>query len=228
MNRALLVAILVTPALAALAAADAPDPRACATSGAACLDIARKYFTGDGVEKNDAKARTFFLKGCDKKVGEACGYAASLMIDGVGGARHLAAGHALREKACTLGFNHACNDLGSNWAEATGGVAAKNFAKAKRYYDKACTLRDGLGCFNLGNVFRLGEGVAVDMPKAIALFQQACDLDAAGGCTELAIIYYEGKATPRDTPKALALLEKGCTLGSEVACKNAELLAKQP
>jgi len=89
--------------------------------------------------------------------------------------------------------------------------------------------RCGSAASNLGNVYRLGEGVKADVKLALDKFKKSCDLDAARGCTELAIIYHEGKAAPKDEAKAISLLEKACKLKSDAACKNLELLrGKKP
>lgn len=133
---------------------------------------------------------------------------------------------AAEEEGCAADIPVACNNLGSDWAEGQGGVPGKDFEKAKVYYEKACRLRSGVGCFNLGNVYRLGEAVDVDPKQAATYFEKSCDLGEAKGCTELGILYYEGKAFPRDRAKALSLLEKSCKLGSEVACKNVEVIKK--
>lgn len=132
----------------------------------------------------------------------------------------------VRQKACADGNAKTCNDLGSDWAEGKNGVSGKDLVKAKALYERACELKDGLGCFNLGNAYRLGEGVPVDEKQAVAKFTQACDMDEPKACTELGIIYYEGKAVPKDNARAITLLEKACKLGSAVACKNVSILKK--
>jgi uncharacterized protein len=196
-----------------------------ARKGQSCLFAGVRYLNGFDVPKDLARALSFYLKACRLKVARGCGFAGSiLVIGGVGVAVDVKKGHALREQACTLGDAPSCNDLGSDWADGKRGATSRDYGKAKRYYGKACHLKDGLGCFNLGNVYRLGEGVKVDLKLAIQHFARSCELDAAKGCTELAIIYFEGKAAPRNVERAMSLLEKACKLGSEVGCKNLKIL----
>ena len=124
----------------------------------------------------------------------------------------------------TSGLPVGISFIGTAWSEGKHGAPSIDHVKARTFYDKACKLKNGLGCFNLGNVYRLGEGVKADGKLAFDNFKKACDLDEAKGCTELAILYYEGKVVKKDVQMAITLLEKGCKLGSQVACKNLDLL----
>jgi TPR repeat protein len=200
---------------------DAADQKACkAGKGKMCLAL------GQAALKENDKPHAFELysKACTLKVGEGCGLAATMQMDGDGIDKDVAKAHALRGKACDLGHAPSCNDLGAAWSEGKEGADKVDFAKAKAMYEKACKLEDGLGCFNYGNVFREGEGEKVDLKKAFANFEKSCKLDAAKGCTELGIMYYEGKAVAKNKDKAVEALTKACKLGSDVACKNVELL----
>ena len=128
------------------------------------------------------------------------------------------------EAACAAGDPRYCNNLGVAWSEGKDGASRVDHAKAKSFYEKACNLNNGLGCFNLGNVYRVGEGLNPDHHVAAVHFKRSCDLDEAKGCTELAILHYEGTGVERDVSRTMELLEKACRLGSAVACKNAELV----
>ncbi|MFP6281515.1 tetratricopeptide repeat protein [Helicobacter pylori] len=43
----------------------------------------------------------------------------------------------------------------------------QDFSKAKKYFEKACELKDGGGCFNLGRLYYYGEGVEKDFKKLL-------------------------------------------------------------
>ena len=131
---------------------------------------------------------------------------------------------AYLEKACNLNSSAACNNLGVAWAKGETAASRIDLAKARAYYRKACGLADGLGCFNVANFYRLGEGTGVDLKLALANYSKSCDLAEAKGCTELALMHYEGNGVPKNVAMAKTLLEKACKLGSPVACKNIELL----
>jgi TPR repeat protein len=173
------------------AACDGGDAKACMALGAQ-------------VEKKDLqKAVDYYVKACDLKLDKGC-----------------TATRALRQKGCDQNDGPLCNDLGSAWSEGKYGTTGVDHVKAKAFYEKACKLGNGIGCFNLGNVYRVGEGMKPDPEAAKTWFAKSCDMDTAKGCTELAIMLYEA----HDAGKALELMEKACKLGSDVACKNAQAI----
>ncbi|GAA8468398.1 hypothetical protein HpDR51_29820 [Helicobacter pylori] len=50
-------------------------------------------------------------------------------------------------------------DLGRN------SYSKQDFTQAKKYFEKACELKDGVGCFNLGVLYDNGQGVGKDLKK---------------------------------------------------------------
>ncbi len=134
---------------------------------------------------------------------------------------------AYADKACGLKSGGACNNLGVAWSKGMIG-AQIDLAKGSSYYKKACDLSHGLGCFNFANMYRLGEGIAVDPKLAFDNYTRACDLAEAKGCTELGIMYYDGKVAPQNILMTKTLFEKGCKLGSAQACKNLDILLARP
>jgi TPR repeat protein len=208
-----------------------PDSNGCNRGNAkACLDTGIAYIKGTGgVIKDETKAFEFYVKACNLNSGAGCGYAGTLQTIGKGTQKNPTKGRALREKACnTLKYASSCNDLGTAWAEGTDGATGKDVVKARNYYNDACKLGDGLGCFNLGNAHRLGEGGKIDDALAFQSYTKSCNANEAKGCSELAIAHYEGKGTPKDANKAVTFLEKACNMGSKVACKNLELVRPPP
>jgi TPR repeat protein len=165
------------------------------------------------------------IKACDGgKVGK-CEELALRYTDGTDSSpKDPAKAMTFLEKACTLKSGRACNNIGVTWSEGKDGATDVDHIKARAYYEKACGLKHGLGCFNFANIYRLGEGVAIDPKLAFDNFKKSCDFSEAKGCTELAIMYYEGKVAKKDVGMAKQLLDKACKLGSEAACKNVELL----
>ncbi len=53
---------------------------------------------------------------------------------------------------------------------------AKDYIQAKKYFEKACDLKEGLGCFNLGALYYNGKGVEKDLIKATYFYSKACEL----------------------------------------------------
>jgi hypothetical protein len=200
---------------------DAPDER---PAGAAC-DAKNCVELGDRAvdAKQLGKALEYYAKGCDLDVAIACGNA-SVVILGAGVGGDIARGYALMTKGCQLDDSRACNNAGAAWSEGVNGATAVDHVKARGFYEKACSLNNGLGCFNLGNVFRVGEGVPPDPKVAFGHFKKSCELDEPKGCTELAVMYYEGNVVPQDVGLAKQLFERACKLGSGPSCQNLQLL----
>ncbi|WP_308811836.1 sel1 repeat family protein [Helicobacter pylori] len=45
-------------------------------------------------------------------------------------------------------------------------IEAKDYIQAKKYFEKACDLKEGLGCFNLGALYYNGKGVEKGLNKS--------------------------------------------------------------
>ncbi|GAA7172549.1 hypothetical protein ID0408_05710 [Helicobacter pylori] len=61
----------------------------------------------------------------------------------------------------------------------------QDFSKAKEYFEKACDLKDGLGCAFLGGLYYSGEGVEKDLIKAAQFYSKACKLGEQLACKAL-------------------------------------------
>ncbi len=66
----------------------------------------------------------------------------------------------------------------------------KNLIKAAQLYSKACELKEGLGCKDLGALYYNGERVEKDLIKAAYFYSKACDLKEGMGCGNLGVLYY--------------------------------------
>ncbi|WP_120903887.1 tetratricopeptide repeat protein [Helicobacter pylori] len=61
----------------------------------------------------------------------------------------------------------------------------QDFSKARKYFEKACDLKDGRGCGNLGVLYYNGDGVKRDSKKADQYFSKACKLGNQEACEAL-------------------------------------------
>ncbi len=64
----------------------------------------------------------------------------------------------------------------------------QDFSKARKYFEKACDLKDGDGCGALGALYYNGDGVKQDSKKAAALFEKACKLGDQKACEMLKLL----------------------------------------
>lgn len=61
----------------------------------------------------------------------------------------------------------------------------QDFSKAKKYFEKACDLKYGRGCNNLGVLYRDGQGVEKNLTKADQYISKACKLGDQEACEAL-------------------------------------------
>ncbi|GAA7230395.1 hypothetical protein ID0463_06680 [Helicobacter pylori] len=61
----------------------------------------------------------------------------------------------------------------------------QDFSKAKEYFEKACDLKDGLGCAFLGGLYYSGEGVEKNLIKVAQYASKACKLGVQEICEAL-------------------------------------------
>ncbi len=67
----------------------------------------------------------------------------------------------------------------------------QDFSKARKYFEKACDLKDSRGCGALGLLYENGEGVEKDLIKVAYFYTKACDLKDGSGCFNLGTLYLE-------------------------------------
>ncbi|GAA9062067.1 hypothetical protein BTM312_01900 [Helicobacter pylori] len=100
----------------------------------------------------------------------------------------------------------------------------QDFSKAKGYFEKACDLKDGRGCKNLGALYYYGKGVEKNLTKASYFYSKACDLKDGMGCKNLGALYYYGQGVEKDLIKAAYFYSKACKLGEQLACESLKKL----
>ncbi|CAN5878401.1 hypothetical protein BH11MYX3_BH11MYX3_26370 [soil metagenome] len=145
-----------------------------------CRNLAVMYRDGQGVAVDAAKVLVLLSKACELGNHEeagACSVAGAKLVE-------TDTPRALKyfEKACSLDPSF-CLNLGV--ANASGMGMAKDPAKARTLYDKACTAGNASACNNLGDLMNRGIGGAKDKAAAHALFQKACDGGEKVGCENL-------------------------------------------
>lgn len=120
---------------------------------------------------------------------------------------------------CDKGDRASCHELGRLYQDGTGGTA-KDPARARTLFEKACGLDFGGGCSDLGIALLTGDASAKDPPRAATSFERACKLGEANGCFNLANLYYEGVGVAADKAKSFSLYEQACNAGKAAGCIN--------
>ncbi len=91
-------------------------------------------------------------------------------------------------------------------------------------YEKACALENADGCYNLGLLYKEGQGVGQSYIKAKEYSEKACALELAQGCNNLGVLYEKGQGTQQSYFKAKEYFEKACALENADGCYNFGLL----
>jgi serine/threonine-protein kinase len=96
----------------------------------------------------------------------------------------------------------------------------KRYSEASPLLDQACTSGSWESCKELGNLYRDGNGVAMDESRAVALFSKACAGGLASACDRLGYMYGSGRGVAKDDSQAVTLYTKACDAGDALGCSN--------
>ncbi|SHO81039.1 hypothetical protein MNB_SV-15-196 [hydrothermal vent metagenome] len=125
----------------------------------------------------------------------------------------------LFEKSCAINYTKSCNLLA--YFSYSGKIIEENKSKAFDIYFKSCQNKDIIGCFNIANMLRAGEGTEEKNEKlASSLYKSNCRKKHYKSCFNLAVMYYKGKGVKKNIEKAKKLFQKSCGGGIDVGCKN--------
>ena len=100
-------------------------------------------------------------------------------------------------------------------------VVAKDQESTGGESQGTCSGGDFEDCFDLGQRYRLGLGVQIDLDRAAEFYKLACDGEHAEGCERirmLGFMYRDGDGVPQDSPRAARLFELACNGGDARAC----------
>jgi len=117
----------------------------------------------------------------------------------------LAAYRIAKARSCGFGAGYGCAETAEAWRK-------DDAAKAREFFDKACTLKHKDACNELGVMHFQGEGGAKDEAKGVASFEKACALGHGLGCKNLAIVHRDGTGAAVDLAKATAFAVKACAV----------------
>jgi len=74
-------------------------------------------------------------------------------------------------------------------------------------------------CTLLAQRLERGDGIALDLPRAVRLEERACEvLQDPGACVNAARMHAEGRGVPPSRARQIELLAAACTLGDPFAC----------
>jgi tetratricopeptide (TPR) repeat protein len=103
-------------------------------------------------------------------------------------------------------------------------TARKNFAEARRLYDKAAALGYAMAFNNIGGQYEGGDGVRRDYAEAARWYQKGVDAGEPIAMIDLSWLYEKGHGVARNCAEALRLDEAAVKAGVPDAMNNLGLI----
>lgn len=97
---------------------------------------------------------------------------------------------------------------------------ARDYAKARRWYEKAAAQHYPRAEHNLGILYEAGKGVPRDRGKAAHWFRRGADDGQSASQNNLAVLYMKGEGVPQNTGKAAFWAARAAAGGNSAAIDN--------
>ena len=126
----------------------------------------------------------------------------------------------------------ACNDAMQRYPEVARFVfeagrvanARKDFAEARRLYDKAAAAGYAMAFNNIGALYESGLGVHVDYAQAVSWYKKAADAGEPIAMVDLGWLYEHAQGVKKNCAEAVRLYETAVKAGEPDAMNNLGLL----
>jgi TPR repeat protein len=164
------------------------------------------YYKGDGVARDNDKARELFRKAAGMSQTEAMHDLGVVYGNGYGVPRDYIKARDWFQKGADLGDATCMFNVGVLYA--TGDGIARNYTKAREWYQKAAEAGHASAMYNLGYMFEKGSGGPQDYAKALDWYQKAVDADPDNGYAKKALLSLR-RRIPGDQVRAPAVESKG-------------------
>ena len=176
------------------------------------------YKTGDGVDKDPAKAIEWYQKAAEAGDTTAMVNLGVSYKTGDGVDKDPAKAIEWYQEAAEAGDTTAMRFLGVSYK--TGDGVDKDPAKAIEWYQKAAEAGDTTAMVNLGVSYKTGDGVDKDPAKAIEWYQKAAEAGDTTAMVNLGVSYMNGDGVDKDPAKAIEWYQKAAEAGDTTAMVN--------
>jgi len=176
------------------------------------LDLADKYFKGEGVTKDYARVLEIVNPLANQGNTRAMNRLGTLYTHGLGVPKNYAKALELLQKSADKGYAGAQSNLGDAYFSGNG--VLKNFAKAAKWYQKAADQGIAVAQNNLGILYFDGNGVPKNFAKAAEWYQKAADQGLDVAQLNLGGMYYKGDGVPMNFAKAAEWTQKAADQGN--------------
>ena len=185
-------------------------------------DLGVRYATGNGVVQDQARAAELYRASAELGSTVAQSNYAVRLWQGVGVAQDREAAVQWAVRAAEADDSRAQNLLGMAYRDGTG-VAQADPVVARTWFEQAAANGHAGAMNEIGVLYALGQGVAVDIGEAIRWYQRSQEAGNAIAASNLAHYYWRGDGVDQDLERAEALFAQSVAAGNEAA---AEALAE--
>lgn len=152
--------------------------------GKACGLLAQRFFEGEGVPKDRARAMLYASLACQKRDPLGCGYWGSFLATRKDYGGNMDQVVADLELGCSHNVGFACGQLANMlWRHTT---LAGGRARALGLAEKSCHLGFPAFCYLLGRFYEEGAEGPPAPDRAVEWFRTACNQGWPEGCAEVA------------------------------------------
>lgn len=181
------------------------------------------YNAGVLMVENDAlSAFRLFDRGCAKRDGNSCSYAAILYGQGNGVEKNTSEETRHYSLACDYGNWNACYYAAYRIDRGVG--AEKDIEKAFAYYVRGCENGAVKSCVPAGMKLSLGSAGERDPERALSYIEKACDGGEMNGCSIAGSWHQRGTGTDVNAANAAGFFEQACNGEDSGSCRKAAAL----
>jgi TPR repeat protein len=184
-----------------------------------------RYYYGQGVAQDYAKARELWEKAADQDNASAMYNLGVLHLQGRGGEQDLAMARVWFLRAAAKGNTLAMDKLGVLYEQGRGGE--QDYAAAREWYQKAADTGDASAMNDLGGLYEHVQGVAQDYAKAREWFEKAAAKGNALAMTNLGQLYQNGQGGAQDYAKAREWYQNAANKGNVDAKERLSQLPRE-
>jgi TPR repeat protein len=220
-----LVILFPSTALVFSQGASNQEPASAATAekkGETEFKLGLKYYSGDGIKQDFAKAFALYRKAADQGNANAQNNLGLMYRKGEGVEKDYTEAAKLYRKAADQGNAFAQYNLGVMYYNGHG--VEKDYTEAIKLYRKAADQGNAFAQFNLGGMYRKGEGVEKDYTEAFKWFHSAAEKGDGFAQSNLGAMYDTGQGVDKDYTEAAKWYRKAADQGCDVAQSNLGLM----
>ena len=169
-------------------------------------NIGLRYYNGDGVTQDYAKAVNCFRQAAEQGYATAQNNLGDCYYDGQGVTQDYAQAVSWYRKAAKQGDTAAQFRLGFCYEYGRG--VSKDYAQAADWYRKAAEQGNGTAQYFLGYCYGKGQGVTKDYTQAVSWYRKAAEQGNAAAQNNLGYCYGKGQGVTKDSAQAVYWFRK--------------------